>query len=134
LSPEGGRSLINLTPFESDADRKSGGVGGQRGWRGMIGVRLALHAAADAVQTRSRVYTAAPPPRTIMSPLCRGAKGPFPLPALRQRGAIDRRQCRIGVGPGVAFDPSPDAVQIKVEGGELDVGCTDFADPPDIKR
>jgi hypothetical protein len=25
-------------------------------------------------------------------------------------------------------------VRIKVEGGELDVGCEDFLEPPDIKR
>jgi hypothetical protein len=35
---------------------------------------------------------------------------------------------------GVAFDPAADAVRIKVEGGELDVGCEDFPEPPDIKR
>jgi hypothetical protein len=51
------------------------------------------------------------------------------LPALQQRGAFNRCERRVAVGVRVAFDPAPDAVQIEVEGGELDVGLDDFADP-----
>jgi len=32
----------------------------------------------------------------------------------------------------VAFDAAADAMQIEVEGGEVDVGSEDFAGPPDI--
>src|SRR5271166_7018709 len=50
------------------------------------------------------------------------------------RSTVDRRQRGVGIGPRVAFDAAADAVQIEVEGGELDVGLEDFADPPDIEH
>ena len=64
-------------------------------------------------------------------PLCRSTNGPLPLPALRQRGAFNRRQRVVGVGRRVTFDAAADAMQIEVEGGELDVGCENLPDPPD---
>src|SRR6266566_5824097 len=51
----------------------------------------------------------------------------------RQEIAVVRRECGVDVGARVAFDTAADAVQIEVEGGELDVRFDDFADTPDIE-
>src|SRR6266566_2667081 len=73
------------------------------------------------------------PPRAIISPLCRSTNGQFPLPALRKRRAFDRRERSVGVGARISFDAAADAVQVEVEGGELEVGREDFTDPSRIK-
>ena len=49
------------------------------------------------------------------------------------RSAVDRRQRGVGIGPRIAFDAAADAVQMEVEGGELNVGLEDLADPPWIE-
>ena len=48
--------------------------------------------------------------------------------------AVDWRQSGVGVGTGIALDAAADAVQVEVKGGELDVGCENFAEPPRIKN
>jgi hypothetical protein len=52
----------------------------------------------------------------------------------QSRSIVDRPQRRVAVGIRVAPDAAADAVQIKVEGGELDVVFDVVDDPPDIKR
>jgi hypothetical protein len=80
-------------------------------------------AASSSIRKRGTIYvTAMPRHQRSVRVAAAPAKG-------RLQSASARGRCKAGS----CVDAAPDAVQIEVEGGELDVGCTDFADPPDIK-
>ena len=57
-----------------------------------------------------------------------------PVAAIRQRGAFNRRQCGVAVKAGNRARHGGGCGTVRGRRWELDVGCTNFADPPDIKR